>query len=235
MATVFTVWCEKEYFMKKEEVRILLNDVSVIIPISLSNEERRKAYQWILEFYHELLPEVELCIGETNETNLFSRAKAINLGVKKATRDKLVIADGDLFFNPLIIEEAVKELDTFPWVIPFSKVFNISKKSSNQLYLLKPQWPIPIKLDCVKRPQMGWGGINVVSREKFYNVGGFDERFAGWGGEDDAFAFSMNNLYGSAKRLNHSIFHLWHPSGDLSNYSNNMKLLKKLYIRKRRH
>ncbi|MFK4998906.1 galactosyltransferase-related protein [Bacillus sp. N9] len=59
------------------------------------------------------------------------------------------------------------------------------------------------------------GGINVVPRKHFETVGGFDERFVGWGGEDDAFAASLNTLCGYVKRLDATIYHLWHKRNHL--------------------
>ncbi|QCK82219.1 hypothetical protein E5Z46_08125 [Geobacillus kaustophilus NBRC 102445] len=50
-------------------------------------------------------------------------------------------------------------------------------------------------------------------------VGGFDERFSAWGGEDDAFSSAVNTLCGHYKRLEHTIYHLWHP---VVGYENNL-------------
>ena len=73
---------------------------------------------------------------------------------------------------------------------------------------------------------MGWGGVNILPRQHFERVAGFDERFQGWGGEDDAFAFSLNHLFGLPFRIDATIFHLWHPAGILSHYMSNRTYLQ---------
>lgn len=80
-----------------------------------------------------------------------------------------------------------------------------------------------------KYPQTN-GAINIVLRKYFEKVGGFDERFKGWGGEDDAFMIAMCTLCGSFSRPKGTkIWHLYHPKEPLTNYVNNLELLNKVY------
>jgi len=53
--------------------------------------------------------------------------------------------------------------------------------------------------------------IHIVPREGFQTVGGWDERFRGWGGEDHAAMAAMDTLYGPHKTLPSSVTHIWHP------------------------
>lgn len=172
-----------------------------------------------------MFPEVEICIGESNQQP-FPKAKVINEAVKKSNGEILVIADADLFFDPSLLEQAIKQLENNAWVIPFKKVFNISKKSTQELLKTEPVWPVPIELETRKRKYAAMGGINIVPRKYFDKVGGFDERFVGWGGEDDAFAASMNNICGYVKRMDGTLYHLWHSRRSLGNYAANRELLK---------
>lgn len=60
------------------------------------------------------------------------------------------------------------------------------------------------------------GGVNVVPRRLWDDVGGYDERFRGWGWEDTAFEYACRAL-GGFHQLPGEVFHLWHPiSGDRS-------------------
>lgn len=53
-------------------------------------------------------------------------------------------------------------------------------------------------------------GVLVIPRSAWETLGGFDERFAGWGGEDVAFARAARTLVGFDRRPG-QIWHLWHP------------------------
>jgi glycosyltransferase involved in cell wall biosynthesis len=156
----------------------------------------------------------------------FSKSKAVNHAASQATRDIFVIADSDIILDPSLIFQSIKLLETYPWVIPYRRVYNLDTASTQELLKHESGWPIPFVYTGKQRPQMGWGGINILQRHQFERVGGFDERFRGWGGEDDAFAFSLNHLYGQPHRLDATIFHLWHPPGILSHYMANRGYLQ---------
>ena len=95
---------------------------------------------------------------------------------------------------------------------------------------------VKIKHHQVRDYSRWTGKLNIMPRESYKKIGGLDERFSGWGGEDTAFAVAMNTLYGPYKRLDFSIYHLWHPRiGPKGNphMENNMRLVE-LYKRNSR-
>jgi hypothetical protein len=56
------------------------------------------------------------------------------------------------------------------------------------------------------------GGIVVVPRDLWEAVGGMDERFRGWGGEDNALASSLRVMGGAIEAVRRGeAWHLWHP------------------------
>jgi predicted glycosyltransferase involved in capsule biosynthesis len=56
-----------------------------------------------------------------------------------------------------------------------------------------------------------------VPRNIFEQVGGFDEKFVGWGGEDNAFWHSCKIVSGEPLRIDGFVYHLWHEKADKSN------------------
>jgi len=76
------------------------------------------------------------------------------------------------------------------------------------------------------------GGMFVIQRELYFDIGGMDERFIGWGGEDDAMSNKLLKLYPNARELDRSMaFHLWHPRNAVQrygnkDYQNNLALLR---------
>ncbi|WP_209125693.1 galactosyltransferase-related protein [Alkalihalobacillus sp. BA299] len=210
----------------------MLNNVSVLIPFKPDKGIRFHTFKWVLKFYENVLPEIEVCIGE-NHDKLFNKSKAINTAAKKATKDVFVIADTDIVYNPQIIIQSINLLNNHAWVIPYSKCLDLTEASTTQLLKMEPRWPLPIKVeynDRLKRNSTykSVGGLIVLWRKSFNIVGGFDERFKGWGKEDDAFKNAMNTLCGRYRRIEAEyIYHLWHPKvggkGN-PNYINNKQL-----------
>jgi hypothetical protein len=60
---------------------------------------------------------------------------------------------------------------------------------------------------------ISWSCCFVVPRAVWDAIGGFDERFKGWGWEDMAFQSVVCGLYGH-ERLDGDIWHLWHPRAE---------------------
>jgi len=53
--------------------------------------------------------------------------------------------------------------------------------------------------------------VQLCPREAFDALGGWDERFCGWGGEDHAMMRAMDTVYWPHKTLPGSVLHIWHP------------------------
>ena len=216
----------------------MLNNVSVLIPYKPDNGLRDRIFKWVKTFYETTMPEVELCIGETL-SEPFNRSQAINIAAKQATRDVFVIADADVFYDPQILVQGIKLLDQHAWVIPYFTWQDLLKSSSEKLLGHYPQWPLPFKVKYKERKfkkSKPISGVIIVTRENFNLVNGFDERFVGWGKEDNAFKDSMNTVCGPYIRPRAtSIYHIWHPkvgSRGNPNIVNNIKLYNR-YANKR--
>ncbi|MCP1490237.1 galactosyltransferase-related protein [Peribacillus frigoritolerans] len=218
----------------------MLENLSILIPYQSDNGVRDINFKWIKEFYNTVIPEAEICIGFSTG-KLFNRSQAINLSAKQATRDIFVIADGDIFYDPAIITDSIKHLKKETWIIPFRKIKRISKNNTKKLMKTDPTWPLKCEVtdfETIHTSKSNYlGGLNIITRDKFMTVNGFDERFVGWGGEDDAFSCAVNTICGNYKRLDHTLYHLWHPKVGYKrnpNAANNLKL-RELYYQARRN
>lgn len=82
--------------------------------------------------------------------------------------------------------------------------------------LRKRQHPIP--------PPLG-AGPRVVSRHLWESVGGFDERFVGWGPEDQDFAHRCERVFPHS-RVEGKAYDLWHPIAPRDRLDQNRAILR---------
>ncbi|MDE5412672.1 galactosyltransferase-related protein [Alkalihalobacterium chitinilyticum] len=215
----------------------MLDEVSVLIPFKPSSGIRSKLFEWVLSYYENVLPDVEICIGE-NDEEPFNKSKAINTAAAKATKNIFVVVDSDIVYNPQIIKKSVQLLESHAWVIPYNRCLDITARSTEKLLNSHPQWPFPLEIEYKERfnksAYESVGGMNILFRKDFNIVKGFDERFKGWGREDDAFKNAMNTLCGPYKRIEDEyIYHLWHPKVGMKgnpHFSYNQQLYRQ-YVR----
>jgi hypothetical protein len=74
------------------------------------------------------------------------------------------------------------------------------------------QTPLEAKRRIVRyRGPATFGAPSVVTRTVWESVGGFDERFTGWGHEDRAFLHGVELLFGKRARVPGGQCVLWHP------------------------
>ncbi len=201
-------------------------ELSVLLPYKPDNGPRDAAFRWITAFYWKYMQHAEICIGHSDSAP-FSRAQAINDAARQATTGLFLIADTDIFYDPRIIREAMHRLNTHAWVIPYSRVHDLSEQCTGRLLVTAPTWPLAMPIDSSVRAYSPKGGLTLIPRQHFEAVGGLDERFVGWGGEDDAMASSLDTLCGEHDRLQEAIYHLWHPNSKENgnpNYANNFNL-----------
>lgn len=208
--------------------------LSILIPYKSDGGPRDAVFQWVVRYYRTMFPAAEICIGDCG-SSVFSRARAINDAARKAERDIFLIADADVIISPGAVFQALELLDRHAWVIPYSRVLNLSESVTRRLLSAEPAWPLGEELEFTVRNKRNVGGMNVVPRKAFEEVRGFDEGFMDWGGQDGAFYVSLNTLCGPNARLEEDLIHLWHPPSQRRNnahYANNFTLYQRYRRRK---
>jgi predicted glycosyltransferase involved in capsule biosynthesis len=189
-------------------------DLSVLIPYGGDEEWRERNFHWLLRRYGDLLPGAQIVIGSSDEP--FSRARARNQAFSQCTGDTLLIADADTLFHVDQIEAAVQLLHRRrTWVIPYTWYYNLSREVTNSVLNLDPTETIlePTSTSSYEHKVESWAGLLVMSRTAFELVGGYDERFQGWGYEDNAFRLALDTLWGPHERVGWGYcLHLWHPA-----------------------
>lgn len=134
---------------------------------------------------------------------------AFNVGARLANADIIVFHDGDICAPA----EYAREL-----VGAFARRRCGAASLQRMLFYLGPRdtaridglQPIPGGLSPETVFQNWKGGTIAIRKQSFFEIGGFDEGFVNWGGEDDEF-FDRCEEVGHVRAGFLPFVHLWHP------------------------
>lgn len=189
--------------------------ISVLIPWRDDGADRGRIFAWVRHRYRALLPEAQLCLGDSGHEP-FNRGASVNRAAEDAAHDLLLVADADTAFDPdvILLAGSVATLQQ-TWVLPYGTYVNLDQASTARLLAGPPDAPIrDAEMTSDFRLKDSVSGLVVMTRAGFERVGGFDESFRAWGYEDRAFEAAANTLIGPCRRLHaESCFHLWHEPG----------------------
>ena len=184
--------------------------ISALIPYKADNGRRDEIWSCVRKRYHDLMPQIELCLG-FDDQELFCKAKAVNEAALKASGEIFMVVDSDVVFNLDLVTKILALIDLHPWLIPYRYGWRLTPEITDSWLVQGIPSIIQINETNTLINTTNQGAmINVMRRSCFEAVGGFDERYLGWGGEDEAFAMSLDTICGRHFRMNEAIYHMWH-------------------------
>jgi len=177
--------------------------VVVLVPWRGGDHIRERNWEWTRPHLEEL--GYEIVLGD--RPGPWARAAACNEAARQAGDwDIAVVADADTIPEPDAVKRAVGLVRTTPGAVrPHDRLWNLSKAQS---VVAGQRGPEQVRL-TPRAAQLLGGGLLVVSRVAWEKVGGYDERFIGWGHEDSAL---HTTLLAEAQwdRISGQAWHLWH-------------------------
>lgn len=192
--------------------------VSVIVPYRTDNGLREEIWTWLKERWETVYPDFELCVADS-EAEEFSRSEARNNAFADSTGDVVIVADADSvpMTNTLLTCVDAVMTDPAMWAIAHDKYLMLNEDATNALLAQSPSLraePAPQSM-LLKPPFVSYAGMLVMHRDSYEAVGGYDERFQGWGLEDWAFRVAMDTLVQPLQRSPGVLMHLYHgpPNG----------------------
>lgn len=118
----------------------------------------------------------------------FPKSWAVNVGFRLTRSDVVSVVDADLLVSERAWWRAAQEARSHGGVVRlFDRVVDLEEHE-----VPRPRderWWRALAGRASRPGTNVAGGAVLFDAESFVRVGGFDERFAGWGGEDDALAF----------------------------------------------
>lgn len=159
----------------------------------------------------------------------YNRSWAFNVGLRACTTQIVAFGDSDLIMDPNEFIKSLNLMNHYECVSPYSSVVDLDQSESSLSY---------DKIVSILRAGRGendnqkinlCGGIVLYRTESIYRIGGWNERFVGWGGEDNYQEYKTKNLLTWVENKARC-YHLWHsrPAPDSKWYPKTMDLLNKL-------
>lgn len=142
----------------------------------------------------------------------FNRSAAINLAAKKAGNwQAAIIADSDTWVPPNQVEAGIRAaMETGHLVSCLDRVVELDQQTTENILTFGFS-AIDTKYAKVRTAEMETqSSMLAVPRHLFERLGGFDERFVSWGGEDNSFWRAAHLIGGPVVRTAGPAYHLWH-------------------------
>lgn len=168
----------------------------------------------------------------------FNKSWGLNVGARLTIAPWLLFHDADIILGHALDDALVARDEGYHAISPFSRMHDLNPDESIHVRNGEFDW-LPERADLNRSDREGQGefmplaGASVLlSRSAYLAVGGWDERFVGWGGEDDAMSDLLRRAQVPAKEVNtRPALHLHHQRTASTTinqpaYRNNLALLK---------
>lgn len=198
--------------------------ISVLIPFHSEDPWRQRARDRVAATYLELGWE----IIEGDCPPPWRKAVAVADAAQRASGDVFVVADADCLCDGTT--NAVQAVIAgAPWAMPHTNVHRLDQQATLDVYDGIHPSQTTGRADQQRRGVFG-GGIVILTRSMWERVP-LDARFTGWGQEDVAWARALTCLAGQPVRLEHDLWHLWHPEPERLNRNVGSQESLRLYLR----
>lgn len=192
-------------------------DVAFIVAWRGGDEQRERVWRWVAQ--EQFQTGDTLVLGTDDGDDPFHKTLALNRAAAHpdAERSVLCITDADTWVPRDAIQEAYSVLSTgrYGWVQPWTTKWKLTEARTRKLLDEPFDGKVPVlgshDLEPNGRSLMEGVPPLLVTREAFDAVNGMDERFRGWGNEDEAFHLALTTMGFRGKRLKYEALHLWHP------------------------
>lgn len=136
----------------------------------------------------------------------FNKSLAFNTGVSKAKHNKLLLHDADIMVPGWYINKISKLLDKYEGCHLGQQVLYLTPNSTSEVNTNKTL----TNKQCESAVDYFEGGSLAITKEAYIRIGGFDERFIGYGVEDCEFYQRMKECTKFVEDRTVRMIHLWH-------------------------
>lgn len=194
--------------------------VVFLVPRRKDNGPRDALWAYARRRWETLFPDWPVIEGH-HDDGPFNRSKAINRAAEEAGEwDVAIVIDSDVMVSRAQVVAAVERASEpgGPVTWAHRRWRGIRRDATERLVADRYVWGDELDRDeldlIVERTNpLSWSCCIAIPRWVFDDLGGFDERFEGWGFEDMAFQSVICGLY-PWDRIEGDVVHLWHPRSE---------------------
>lgn len=239
-------------------------DVCVIVPFYAGDTHRTDNLLCVLKHYAPLpdveillveqgsqpaaLPALAHCVRRlflnnpsASQPGGFNKSWGCNVAVRQTTRAILALMDADMLVDLNALTQAIKLTRTRTVATnPFERWLDLELPATQAILQQGDTGLIDFKAvqgstTRREREQLNFcGGAFLIRREIYLKLGGYDERYVGWGGEDNLMDVKLKRSGQPLGQVKDSTaIHLWHPQSNATtfeqpNYACNLKMVQEL-------
>ncbi len=230
----------------------------MIVTVRATSEARRRNLVCVIDWYKQM-QDFELIVVEQDRSpqidssdwpyavkrlyvvndGAFNKGWGFNVGAKVAQGDILFFCDADLLVAHSALKAAISLCSRRALAVkPFDRLIDLNTADTEAI-LAGDTAPNFEREDASQRRGTHevlcfCGGAFLMRKSLHHTLGGFDERYLGWGAEDDAMTFKIQKTTAELAVIEgRAGIHLWHERSEAStfgnqHYPNNLHMLKNL-------
>ncbi len=156
----------------------------------------------------------------------FNKGWGLNVGAQLSRREVLYFCDADLLLphDALATASSLCQRRVLA-VNPYDHLRELNRDETEAILngTTEPDFdPAHASRGRGDREQLNFcGGAFLMRRDLHRRLGGFDERYVGWGAEDDAMSLKLGRFTSNVAQLElRAAVHLWHPRPEAQTFGN---------------
>lgn len=200
----------------------------------------RRVLSWL-----SLFPELDVLVVEQDDRSRFSpppgvrhvfarslepynRSWGFNVAYRESDSPFIVFGDSDILMQVGEFKKSLEFAESLDVVSPYSVVIDLEERESSMSLDDMASISRPGRGETDRQKINLCGGVVVFSRDALERVGGWDEDFFGWGGEDDMMTFKVEAAGLRTAAMPFRCYHLWHHRGspDPVGYERTLRTLR---------
>lgn len=148
------------------------------------------------------------------EAAIWSRSRALNVAAASSVGHWLLFADADMLWSPASLEKCLELVREDPNQYLLFQARDLPQEFDGETLTARGYEWDELESNASWRPRWGMG-MQLVQKERFRQIQGFDERMVLYGGEDNDIAKRLQRIgltqhWVAAPEVR--VYHIWHPS-----------------------